>query len=75
MIEISNIIGRTENNSLFKEYSDGIKRAYQELVSKPEFTLDTDRQCKQVRPLYMNLLNEEQTKFAKERLIKALDNY
>lgn len=75
MIVISNLIGRTENNALFAEYRDGVKRAYQELVTKPKFTLDTDRQCKQVRPLYMNLLNVEQTKFAKERLIKALDNY
>ena len=75
MIEISNIIGRTENNSLFEEYRDGVKRAYQELVTKPDYSLDTDRQCKLVRPLYMDLLTEEQTKFAKERLIKALDNY
>lgn len=75
MVEISNLIGRTENNTLFEEYRDGVKRAYQELVTKPRHTLDTDRQCKQVRPLYMNLLNEEQTKYAKERLIKALDNY
>jgi len=75
MVEISNIIGRTENNSLFEEYRDGVKRAYQELVASPKFSLDTDRQCKQVRPLYMNLLTEEQTKFAQERLIKALDNY
>ena len=75
MVEISNIIGRTENNALFKEYSDGVKKAYQELVTKPEYTLDIDRQCKQVRPLYMNLLNEEQKKFAEKRLIKALDNY
>ena len=75
MVEISNLIGRTENNTLFEEYRDGVKRAYQELVTKPRHTLDTDRQCKQVRPLYLNLLNDEQTKFAKERLIKALDNY
>ena len=75
MVEISNIIGRTENNSLFEEYRDGVKRAYQELITKPDYTIDTDRQCKLVRPLYMNLLTEEQTKFAKERLIKALDNY
>ena len=75
MVEISNIIGRKENNALFEEYRDGVKKAYQELVTKKDYTLDTDRQCKMVRPLYMNLLNEDQTKFAKERLIKALDNY
>ena len=75
MVEISNLLGRTENNALFEEYRDGVKRAYQELVTKPRHTLDTDRQCKQVRPLYLDLLNEEQTKFAKDRLVKALDNY
>ena len=75
MVEISNIVGKKDNNDLFIEYRDGVKRAYQELVTKPKFTLDTDRQCKQVRPLYLDLLNDEQTMFAKERLIKALDNY
>ncbi len=75
MVEISDLVSRNENNELFIEYRDGVKRAYQELVTKPRHTLDTDRQCKQVRPLYLDLLNEEQTKFAKERLIKALDNY
>ena len=75
MVKISTLIGRSENNALFEEYRDGVKRAYQELVTKPRFSLDTDRQCKQVRPLYLDLLNDEQTSFAKERLVKALDNY
>lgn len=75
MLKISSLLGHSENDALFTEYRDGVKRAYQELVTKPKFTLDTDRQCKQVRPLYLDLLSEEQTKFAKERLIMALDNY
>ena len=75
MVEISILIGREENILLFKEYSEGVKHAYQELVTKPRYTLDTNRQAKLVRPLYMNLLKEEQTIFAKERLIKALDFY
>ncbi|MBO4422981.1 MAG: family 78 glycoside hydrolase catalytic domain [Clostridia bacterium] len=75
MVEISELLGRTEKVDTFKEYAEGVKRAYQELVTKPRFTLDTDRQAKLVRPLYMGLLNEEQTDFAKKRLIKALDNY
>lgn len=37
--------------------------------------LDTDRQAELVRPLYMRLLDENETEFAKKRLIKALDNY
>ena len=75
MVKISELLGRTEFIELFKEYSLGVKKAYQELVKKERFTLDTDRQAKLVRPLYMDLLNEGEKVFAKERLIKALDNY
>ena len=75
MVKISNLLRKTDDIALFEEYRDGVKRAYQELVTKERHTIDTNRQCKQVRPLYLDLLNEEQTKFAKERLIKALDNY
>lgn len=75
MLDISNLIDRPENNQLWLEYHNGVKRAYQELVTKPRYTLDTDRQCKQVRPLYLNLLTKAQTEFAQTRLLKALDNY
>ena len=75
MADICDILGRNEYIPRLREYSEGAKNAYQEMVSKPKFTLDTDRQAKLVRPLYMNLLNEEQTAFAKKRLIQALDNY
>ena len=75
MVEISNLLKEADYVALFKEYSEGVKRAYQELVTKPRFTLDTNRQAKLVRPLYMNLLNDEQTEFAKKRLIEALDWY
>ena len=75
MVKISKLLGKEEDMPLFKEYSEGVKNAYQELVTKPRHSLNTDRQCRQVRPLYFNLLNEEQTKFAKERLIKSLENY
>ena len=75
MVKISNLLRKTVDIALFEEYKDGVKRAYQELVTKERHTIDTNRQCKQVRPLYLDLLNEEQTEFAKERLIKALDNY
>ena len=75
MVEISNLLKEGDYVALFKEYSEGVKRAYQELVTKPRFTLDTNRQAKLVRPLYMNLLNEEQKEFAKKRLVEALDFY
>ena len=75
VVEICQLLGKTDNIALYKEYSEGAKLAYQEMVETDRFTLDTDRQAKQVRPLYMKLLNDKQEIFAKERLIKALDNY
>ena len=41
----------------------------------PSHSLDTNRQAKLVRPLYMHLLDEKDEKYAKERLIKALEDY
>ncbi|MBR4443928.1 MAG: alfa-L-rhamnosidase, partial [Clostridia bacterium] len=75
MAEICKVLGKTEPIPMLREYSEGAKRAYQEMVSTEKFSLDTDRQAKLVRPLYMNLLNEKQTEFAKKRLIQALDHY
>ena len=77
VLKIADILGKNDDKRLakIKEYSDGAKCAYQEYVSKPKYSLDTDRQAKLVRPLYMELLNEQQTEFAKKRLIKAMDNY
>lgn len=74
---IASILGKKEDKELkrIKKYSEGAKRAYQELVTKKKYSLDTDRQAKLVRPLYMGLLNEEQTKFATERLLEAMDHY
>ena len=75
MAEVCDILGKTEPIPRLRQYSEGAKRAYREMVTKPRFSLDTDRQAKLVRPLYMDLLSEEQAAFAKERLIKALDSY
>lgn len=77
VLEIADIIGKNDDKRLkkIKEYSDGAKRAYREYVSKPKYSLDTDRQAKLVRPLYMGLLDDKQAEFAKQRLIKAMDNY
>ena len=75
MVEIANLLGESEDVPLFEKYRDGVTKAYQELVTKPDHTLDTDRQCKQVRPLYFKLLTEEQEEFAKKRLLEALEHY
>ena len=57
------------------QYAEKAKSGYQKLVETKKFSMDTDRQAKLVRPLYLRLLNEEQTKFAKKRLLQALENY
>lgn len=77
VLKIADILGRSDDIRLKKirEYSEGAKEAYRELVTKKGHTLDTDRQAKLVRPLYMGLLEGEQEKYARSRLIKALDNY
>ena len=76
MIKISNIVGKNDENELYKEYRDGIKKAYQELVTKERHSIETTiRQAKLVRPLYLDLLTEEQSKLAKDRLIKVIDDY
>ena len=75
MAEISKELGHPEDESLFSNYSEGCKTAYQQMSRTDEFSLDTDRQARLVRPLAFGLLDEQQTEFARERLIRALENY
>ncbi|MBQ7725985.1 MAG: family 78 glycoside hydrolase catalytic domain, partial [Clostridia bacterium] len=75
MAKIAKRMGRTDDETRYKTYSEGCRRAYQALVETPEYTLDIDRQAQQVRPLAFNLLNEEQTAFAQTRLIQSLEHY
>lgn len=73
--DICHRYGREEEEKVFHERAEKTRKAYQEMVSTSQFTLDTDRQAKLVRPLYMHLLNDEQREYAEKRLIRALDNY
>ena len=75
MSEIAERLGHEADAKEFRDYAEGCKRAYQELVSDGIYSLDTDRQAQLVRPLYLELLNEEQTAFAKRRLIEAMEHY
>ena len=75
MAEIAGVLGKTDDKKRFSEYAEKAKIGYGKLIDCPKFSLDTDRQAKLVRPLYMNLLNKEQSKFAENRLIAALNNY
>lgn len=75
MAKIAQRLGHEEDAREFQTYSDGCRMAYRELVQTGNYTLDTDRQAQLVRPLYMELLDDEQTAYAKKRLIQALENY
>ena len=75
MSEISKLLDEKEDETRFADYAEKCRIAYQKLRECEEFTLNTDRQARLVRPLYMDLLNKKQKEYAKERLIKALDNY
>lgn len=75
MEEIATELGHTEDLENYREYKEGCIKAYQALVQTKSFSLDTDRQAQLVRPLAFGLLNEEQTDFARKRLIKAMENY
>ena len=75
MSEIAEKLGHEADAKEFRGYAEGCKKAYRELVSGGPYTLDTDRQAQLVRPLYMELLDEKQTEFAKNRLLEALEHY
>ena len=75
MAEFADCLGKPEDKALFEEYRDGCRDAYRQLIALAGYTLDTDRQAKLVRPLYMHLLDEKQTDFARKRLVKAIENY
>ena len=75
MAKIAKRLGHEEDAAEFETFSEGCKAAYRALVATKKYSLDTDRQARLVRPLYMDMLDEEQTAFAKRRLVKALENY
>lgn len=75
MAEIAAALGKTDDESLFAKYADKARKGYRKLVATPKFSLDTNRQAKLVRPLYMRLLDDKHTDYAKQRLIEALESY
>lgn len=75
MAEIARELGKTEDLPLYEQYRDGCRKAYQALLKQKGYSLDTDRQARLVRPLYMGLLDEKDAAFARKRLIQALDHY
>ena len=75
MAEIAEELGFADDSALFREYSEGSKKAYQAMAETSDYSLDTDRQARLVRPLAFDLLDKKQTEYARKRLIQALENY
>lgn len=75
MTEIAKVLGKEEDALLYQKYAKGTKQAYQAMRKTKAFPLDTDRQALLVRPLYLDLLEEKDKEYAKQRLIKAIQNY
>lgn len=75
MADIARILGKDDDRRLYEKNAARARKGYSALVTTKKFSIDTDRQAKLVRPLYIGLLDEKQTEYAKKRLIKALDNY
>ena len=75
MAEIARALGKTDDVARYQKASDRCKEAYRNLVQQAKHSLDTDRQAKLVRPLAFDLLDAEQTAFAKERLLLAMEHY
>ena len=75
MENIARVLDKPDDAKLYHETAEQAKQGYQALVRTKKFSLDTDRQAKLVRPLYMELLDDAQTEYAKKRLIEALDRY
>lgn len=75
MAEIAGEFGKSDDQKKFSFYAEKSKEAYRAIRKTEEYKLDTDRQALLVRPLYLNLLDEKQTEYAKERLVKAMENY
>lgn len=75
MAEIAEKLGHEEDAGEFRAYSQGCRRAYQQLVRTEAYKLDTDRQARLVRPLYFGLLDEKQKDYGQKRLLRALEHY
>lgn len=75
MAEIEAALGNAQQAEGYRAFAAGCRRSYQALRETPAYSLDTDRQAQLVWPLAFGLLNGEQEKFAKKRLLLALEHF
>ncbi len=73
MAEVAHVLGRSEDEGLFKEYADGAVKAYDWLFLR-EGAPDTDRQARLIRPLALGLAEGEKKKALEDRLVQAVEN-
>jgi alpha-L-rhamnosidase len=73
MEEIAKVLGKADDEKLFKEMAEGAKQAYDWLFLQSG-TIDTDRQAKLVRPLALGLLDGEKKLNVQRRLVQAVEN-
>ncbi len=72
MADIAKDLGHAEDEKTYRKASRRCTAAYRKNFGKD---LDTDRQALLVRPLAFGLLDKEQTAYARQRLMQALDHY
>ena len=72
MAEVAEALGKGEDETLYREYTDGAVKAYDFLYMNP--CPDTDRQAKLVRPLALGVVKHEKEKACAERLVQAVKN-
>ena len=75
MAEMEAALGNKIEAKAYHDFAQGCRRAYQSLRRTDAYTLDTDRQAQLVRPLAFRLLDEEQTAYAQNRLLAALEHF
>ena len=75
MGEIEEALGNEKEASAFRDFAAGCRKSYRALCRTEEYSLDTDRQARLVRPLAFKLLDKEQTEYAKKRLLLALEHF
>lgn len=75
MAEMAEVMGENKLAEEYRDFAKNNRKSYQALMRSKEYSLDTDRQAQLVRALKFRMLDEGQTKYAEDRLIKALENY
>lgn len=75
MAEIDIALENYQEAEEFRVFAAGCRKSYQALMETENYSLDTDRQARLVRPLAFKMLTRKQQEYARKRLLQALENY